>query len=607
MKKTFTNSKVQRNIIVSYIITGLVLTGILSVTYSYLLTNQIINNRYNQSNSALQVATSSTTLLLEEVYSRYFQLFQTDSQLILFKEGQTNIAFQSYLSNLAFNDVLVDSIILVDVPNQTIVDSLSRISNLADAPDIGINEMLDDLTLANSAIRNLIFYPRTTAIDQQEKKYLTLTFANRTLDGKLDKVMFVNIDVQLLSKLLYYESNTNFMIIVNRYGQIISDSSNQYFNDYYFDLEKEVSKDLGIDVENAYIASIANVKSIVAYQQTSRFNLTFFSINNYQQITSEVLKSNWIVLVLFGFFLALTGVLSLILSKRIYSPIQRLVHQIAQMNDLNPDFQVDEFQFIYDALDDISQRRVSDELRSVFAGKKADQINIDWSNVQIIVLQPRLVDLNQSQNLKTSEYIWELFKPNITLIDEYSLGAFATMEQIETYVQWNNDAWIAGISHPVEKPDYINKCFRQAKVACEFAFTKEEVRVQYYSDIISHDTTNARLQIKNQLHTYIIENYHDSQMSIESLAFALGYSIGYVRQIFKEEMGIPYNEYLIQVRIEEAKRLLEETDLSAKEIGDKVGISDTRYFYTLFKNRMGMTAQEYRKSQRESKGVSSEL
>lgn len=606
MKKSFTNSKVQRNIIVSYIITGLLLTGILSLTYSYLLTNQIIDARYKQADSALQVATSSTTMLLEEVYSRYFQLFQTDPQLILYKEGQSDITLQSYLGNLAFNDVLVDSILLVDVPNQTMVDSLSRTTRLAESTDLGIMDMLDDLTRANSAIRNLIFYPRTTAIDQQEKKYLTLTFASRTIEGVLDKVMFVNLDAQLLSKLLYYESDTSYMIIVNRFGQIISDSSNQYFNDNYFDIEKEVNKNLGIDVDNAYIARVQEVKSIVVYQQTSKFNLTFFSISNYKQITSEVTKSNWIVMVLFGFFLALTGVLSLVLSKRIYLPIQRLVHQIARMNNLNPDFQVDEFEFIYKALDDISQRKVSDELRNVFAGKKTDSNNSDWTDTQIIVLQPRLVDLNQSQNLKTSEHIWELFKPNITLIDEYTLGAFASKEQIESYEQWNNDTWIAGISHPVEKSDQINKCFRQAKVACEFAFTKDDVKVQYYSAIVSNESSEPRLQIKNQLHTYIVENFHDSQMSIDSLAQALGYSIGYVRQIFKEEMGVPYNEYLIVARMDEAKRLLEQTELSAKEIGDRIGISDTRYFYTVFKNRIGMTAQEYRKKKREETVETSE-
>lgn len=595
MKKAITNNKVQRNIIVSYIITGLLLTGILSVTYSYLLSNQIISNRYNQANSALQVATSSTTLLLEEVYSRYFQLFQTDPQLILYKDGQEVINLQSYLSNLAFNDVLVDSIILIDVPSQTMVDSLSRTTALEDARDIGIAEMLDDLSLTDSTIRNLIFFPRTTTIDQQEKKYLTLTFASRTVEGLLNKVMFVNIDEQLLSKLLYYELNSSYMLIVNRNGQIISDSSNQNFNDYYFDLEKEVSRNVGIDADNAYIASVDGVRSIIAYQQTAKFNLTFFSISNYQQIRSEVLRSNWIVMILFSFFLALTGVLSLVLSRRIYSPIQRLVHQVAQMNDSNPDLQVDEFEFIYKALDDISQRKVSEELRGVFAGKKADDYDIDWSSAQIIVLQPRLVDVNQNKNLKTTEYIWELFKPNITLIDEFTLGAIAMTDQIETYLQGDNDAWIAGISHTIEKSENINKCFRQAKVACEFAFTKEDVRIQYYSNIISNETTDTRLQIKNQFHTYISENFHDSQLSIDTLAQALGYSIGYVRQIFKEEMGIPYNEYLIQVRIEESKRLLEETELSAKEIADRIGISDSRYFYTIFKNRIGLTAQEYRK------------
>jgi AraC-like DNA-binding protein len=273
---------------------------------------------------------------------------------------------------------------------------------------------------------------------------------------------------------------------------------------------------------------------------------------------------------------------------------------------MNPDFQVDEFEFIYKALNDINQRKVSDELRNVLTGRSTKTLNIDWSDVQIIVLQPKLVDLNQSENLKTSEYIWELFKPNITLIDEFSLGAIATSDQINTFLQWNHHAWTAGISHPVEKPDQINKCFRQAKVACEFALTKEEVQIQYYSNIVTSEASNTRLQIKSQLHAYISENYQDPQLSIETLAFELGYSIGYLRQVFKEEMGVPYNEYLIQIRMEEAKRLLKETDLSAKDIADRIGISDSRYFYTIFKSRVGLTAQEYRKKNREEVVVTSE-
>lgn len=593
--KTITNNKVQRSIIISYIMTGLVLTGILSVAYSYLLSTRIINDRYNQANAALQVATSSTTLLLEEVYSRYFQLFQTDPQLLLYKEGQEVLNMQSILSNLSFNDVLVDSIVLVDAVNQTMFDSSSKTTVLQEAADNGIAQMLADLALTDSTIRNLIFYPRTTTIDQQGKEYLTLTFATRTAQGQLNKVMFVNIDVQLLSKLLYFETDSNYMLIVNRNGQIIADSSNLNFNKRYFDLENDVSTNVGIDVENAYLANVDGVRSIVTYQQTPKFNLTFFSVSNYQQIRSEVLRSNWIVMILFSFFLALTGVLSLVLSRKIYSPIHRLVHQVAQMNDSNPDLQVDEFEFIYRALDDIHQRKASDELRNVFTGKKPEGSDIDYSDVSIVVLQPRLVDLDQSLNKKTSEVIWELFKPNITLMDEFSLGALATQPQLEAYLKLNHDAWVAGISHPVEKPENINKCFRQAKVACEFAFTKEDVRIQHYSNIISNETSDTRLQIKNQIHTYIEDNYNDSDLSIDSLAQDLGYSIGYVRQIFKEEMGVPYNEYLIQVRIEESKRLLRETDLSAKDIALRIGIEDVRYFYTIFKNRTGLTAQQYRK------------
>jgi AraC-like DNA-binding protein len=596
MSRIFTNSKVQRKIIVSYIVIGLTLVGILSMVYSYLMTNQIIKSRYIHADSALHVSTSSTVLLLEEVYARYFQLFQTDAQLLLYKNDIANEAdIQSLIANIAFNDFLVDSIVLVDVKNQTMIDSSSRVNQLDKAPDQGLSKMITDLSLTNSAIRNLIFFPRKTVIDQQEKEYLTITFASNSSDGTLSKVMFVNLDENMLSKLLNFESQSSYMLVVNRFGQIIADSSNRYFNTYYFTKEFVLDQDPNIGADNAYIASIDGEKSFVAHQQSTKFDLTFFSISNYRQITAEVRQSNTIIILLFGFFLILTGVLSIILSKRFYSPIQRLVDQVAKMDDSIPDILSDEFEFIYKALNHMSQRKISDELKSILEGKKAADLGFDWSQMHIVVLQPRLVDLNQDQNKHASEYLWELFQPNITLIDEFGLGALATTEQISKYQQWENHAWIAGVSHKVEKADQVNKCFRQAKAASEFAFTKENIRVQYYHNIVSNETDDNRLQIKNQLHTYIRENFHDAQSSINSLAHKLGYSIGYARQIFKEEMGVPFNEYLISVRIEEAKRLLQETDLTSKEIADRIGIEDVRYFYTIFKSRTTMTAQQFRK------------
>ena len=50
--------------------------------------------------------------------------------------------------------------------------------------------------------------------------------------------------------------------------------------------------------------------------------------------------------------------------------------------------------------------------------------------------------------------------------------------------------------------------------------------------------------------------------------------------------------------MEEACRLLRETDLTAREISEMVGYKESRYFYNVFKRYTGLTAFEYRTQKR---------
>lgn len=596
MKKIFSKSKVLNRIAFSYIMTGVISVAVLSVIYSNLLTNQIINSRYSQANSALKVSSSSTMLFLEEIYARYFQLFATDETLTSYKNDlPVNVDIQNRLATLVYNDFLVDSIVLVDVANATVIESFSRNTQLNQSADAGLISMLDELRFPNSAIRNLIFYPRKTEINQQPKEYLTLTFTFSALPGQISKVMFVNIDENLLAKLLTVEEDDHTMIIVNRFGQIIADSSDRRFNTYYFSQEYITDKSIGIPADNVYIAQVYDEKSLVSTLDTPKFDLTFFSIYDYRTISTEVNRSNAIVILLFGVLLIIIAAISIFLSQKLYSPIQRMVLQVAKINQVHPDVHTDEFDFIFDALSHLNQRKISDEIRSVMEGKRVSKMELDWSSTHIIVLQPLFVNTDQSLNTLAGNYLWELFQPNMTVTDDFGFAAFANPTQIEAFEQWQNQGWIAGISHKIEKSDQISKCYRQAKAACEFAMTREDVAIQYYQDIVSHQSDDVRLQIKNQLHTYIQNHFSDPQSSIDQLAVKLGYSVGYVRQLFKDEMGAPFNEYLTNLRMEEAKRLLIETDMSASEVAVSIGMEDVRYFYTVFKSKTGMTAQQYRK------------
>ncbi len=97
---------------------------------------------------------------------------------------------------------------------------------------------------------------------------------------------------------------------------------------------------------------------------------------------------------------------------------------------------------------------------------------------------------------------------------------------------------------------------------------------------------------------YIYQNL-ENNISLESCASQLGYSFGYVSRLFKKETGIGFGEYLILQRIEYAKSLLDETELTVAEIAQKIQYNNSQNFIRVFKKNVGMTPGQYRNRQTE--------
>ena len=107
-------------------------------------------------------------------------------------------------------------------------------------------------------------------------------------------------------------------------------------------------------------------------------------------------------------------------------------------------------------------------------------------------------------------------------------------------------------------------------------------------------TSSYRMEIQKAV-DYMRTNY-DRDIHLETLSEVCELSPAYLSKIFKEETGSNYIDFLKKIRIDEAKKLLEETTLRANEIALSVGISDYRYFSRVFKEETGMTCKEYRKA-----------
>lgn len=65
--------------------------------------------------------------------------------------------------------------------------------------------------------------------------------------------------------------------------------------------------------------------------------------------------------------------------------------------------------------------------------------------------------------------------------------------------------------------------------------------------------------------------------------------------LFKQYTGCNFVNYLKDLRINEAKRLLIDTDLRVNEVSQKVGYDNEKHFMKIFKNTCGVSPSEYRK------------
>jgi len=80
----------------------------------------------------------------------------------------------------------------------------------------------------------------------------------------------------------------------------------------------------------------------------------------------------------------------------------------------------------------------------------------------------------------------------------------------------------------------------------------------------------------------------------EGIAARHHISVSTLRRIVQEYTGYPFNEFVHRLRTAEARNILVNTDMSVKEIGERLGYKDMFYFSRVFKRITGVSPREYR-------------
>lgn len=94
---------------------------------------------------------------------------------------------------------------------------------------------------------------------------------------------------------------------------------------------------------------------------------------------------------------------------------------------------------------------------------------------------------------------------------------------------------------------------------------------------------------------YVLAHYREN-INRDHMAEMVHLSPGYFSNLFRAEVGMSFSDYLIQVRIENAKRLLRRFDLSVEAISRECGFNSLAHFSRTFKDRVGVPPLKFRKN-----------
>lgn len=167
------------------------------------------------------------------------------------------------------------------------------------------------------------------------------------------------------------------------------------------------------------------------------------------------------------------------------------------------------------------------------------------------------------------------------------------MKILEFVLQAEHQAYSNGgmTYHFHSRSDYLKSVMEtdDYKILEKWFVTKIAEACQNISMKQKEQTSSMVIKAKQ----YIDMNFA-KELSLDEVSKEVGVSPYYFSKLFKEESGVNFVEYVTNVRMDSAKKMLKDSSYSIKEICIDVGYGDPNYFSRIFKKCIGLTPSEFR-------------
>ena len=590
------------------------------------MSDQVIRDTWQQQEALLRSACSAVNREIEQIKSFSWQL-----------SNDNGVQRYLHLTEQTPKDILT---------KREIIEKLQQMKAFANTvADIGVYaEGMDMIITGESSYHASDYYSRITGITHQRmtdarsvpgavalsryagsgsiRRILSteqvLTFVSslplNTLTG--ESYAFFHLNADRLVKCMP-ESESGTLLLTDGEGNpVLPDTDPGY---------REICRQYMTDPKNR-IRNDGKEYGVLS-QETAADGLYCMSVVLYSELLKPSLRLRDVVMLVMGSCMVIGLVAAVLASKRLYAPLERLIGNVRQLgHSLPEENRGNEYKLLDEAIHlitaenhelTLSNREVNRILKNrllndwmegrlkVNAAEALSKVGVvlPYDRVQIAVAETAPRDLERLEA-----------QTGINIADRMEEEAAAEdLGPMKIWCARRTDGRILVLCNlDAQHPDpetfdrYLQHCREQVFGDCPCAMgtgrvcEKEQAMdslVDAMVDLRSGDEEGPEGKHYARLTAYI-RNEYMNDISLDSAGEALNMSPSYIGLVFRKVGGTSFLKYLTDIRMEEAKRLLSTTDLTLREIGQRVGIENQNTLIRTFKKAEGVTPGQYRVSNR---------
>ncbi len=612
--------RVQLQMVVLLLLFTLLTTQLTGWVIYELMSDQVIRDTWQQQEALLRSACASVNREIEQVKSFSWQL-----------SNDNGVEKYLRLKEQTPKDILT---------KRDIIEELQQMKAFSNTiADIGIYmEGLDIIVTGESSYQAADFYSRITGITQEQMaaersapgtvalgRYAGSGTLHRILTGEPVLAFVSSLPLNAMNGKSYAffhlnadklyaclpESDAGTLLLTDREGSPVMPADSGNYG--------EISRRYMQDKENRIKVDGAEYGVLGA--ETAADGLYCTAVIPYSALLEPRVRLRNIVMLVMGFCMVIGLVAAVLASKRLYAPLERLIGSVRQLcNSLPEENRGSEYKLLDDAIHLITtenheltlsnrevnrllkNRVLNDWMEGRMKGRTEETlgkagVDLPCSRVQIAVAETAPRDLERLEartGRNTADRVEEL-----AVTENTGLMKVWCAQRTDGIILILFNLEESAGPGTVER--FLQDCREQVFTDCPCTIGIGGIREK---DRASESLVDAMVDLRSgeesreekhyaRLTEYIRKEYMND-ISLDSAGEALGMSPSYIGLVFRKVGETSFLKYLTDIRMEETKRLLKETDLTLREIGEKVGIENQNTLIRTFKKAEGVTPGQYR-------------